>query len=298
MKQRRRKRSVPRTPWHVWFAALLIERGSPNFDVQTEVELLRRPPRADFVLLRRKSSRPDRARVLRRLWRWIEELALVEFKSDAEPLRAGDLSWWLGLVELLCAIHQPARLQAVLVIVRRTPTLLSEVKYRGFALQEEGAGYLRLEGAGLDAKVVVLDEVAAAEREPLLGLFSGATLDHPSVRRWVLQHTGKVIEVMGAKAAQAFPDVLKAFLASLPAKRLLAGLTPEQRLAGLAPEQRLAGLAPEQRLAGLAPDEIADLLSALPAAARRQVAARLSARESTPRRKSSRRAQTKRATRR
>jgi hypothetical protein len=59
------------------------------------------------------------------------------------------------------------------VVVRRTPTLFEEAKRRGFVLRDEGAGYLRLEGARLDGEIVVLDEVAAVEHEPLLGLFSG-----------------------------------------------------------------------------------------------------------------------------
>jgi hypothetical protein len=289
------RRSVPRTPWHVLFAELLVELSAPAFRIETEVELLRRPARADVVILRRQSSARLPVRGLRRLWSWIDDVALVEFKSHREPLRRGDVAWWLALCHMLSAVQrrrgESASVKGVLAIVRRTPTLWVEAAGLGATLREEGGGYLAFEGSTVAAKVIVLDDVSAAERQPLLGLFSGSTLGEPRVQRWLVEHAGKVIDTMGSKVSQTHKDFIDAFLASLPPKQVLArfnseqrlaGLGPEQRLAGLEPEQRLAGLEPEQRLAGLEPEEIIDALEALPAAAQRMIAERLQNRSPRP----------------
>jgi hypothetical protein len=288
------RRSSPRTPWHVYFAELLAELGGPAFVVETEVELLRRPARADVVVVRRQGrAGPQPSRGLWRLWSWIDAVALVEFKSHKEPLRRGDVAHWLSLCYMLCAARRRrgelAPVQGVLAVVCRTPTLFSETAALGATLRDEGGGYLTFDIGPMAAKVVVLDEVSAAEREPLLGLFSGSTLEEPRVQRWLVEHFGKVISVMGTKVTETYKDLLEFLATHVPPKELvamvsperllasidpeqrLAGLRPEERLAGLQPEQRLAGLRPEQRLAGLRPEEIRQALDALPAATRRSI---------------------------
>jgi hypothetical protein len=271
------------------FAQMLIELGSPAFEVHTEVELLRRPPRADVVLLRRRRrTKHDKARVLRRLWAWIDDVALVEFKSRADPVARGDLAWWLGLSFMLEGIRRnngnDVQLKAVFVVVQRTPTLFSEAAAHGLGVADEGGGYLRLEGGPFDAMIIVLDEVCSREREPLLGLFSGRTLSEPSVQRWFLEHAGKVIDTMGSKVTQSHKEFLESFIASLPAKQRLAGLNAEQRLAGLNAEQRLAGLDAEQILRAvdaeqilraIDAEQILRAIDALPVSKRRAIAKRL-----------------------
>lgn len=257
---------------------MLREDGSPGFEVRTEVELLRRPGRADVLLLRRKRRGADgRARVLRRLWRWIDDVALVEFKSSSAPVRRGDMSWWLALAHMLRGLRQrdgeSLAVQAVFVVVRKTPTLASELRACGVSPRSERGGYYRLRGAGIDAKLVVLAEVAAADREPLLGLFSASTLPSLPVARWVHRHFATVLRVMGTKITAADRALMRSFIATLPARERLAGLDPAQRLAGLDPEQ------------------LAEAIAALPLAQVRRIAARL---ESRSRRRGGERARTSR----
>lgn len=270
-----RPRALPETPWHLLLAILLEEEGSPGFEVMTEVELRKRPLRADFLLLRRKSSVLDaKARVLRRLWGWIKRAALCEFKSASRPLRRGDVSVWLAGAylhdALLASRDESGDRQAVLVVVSQTPTLARECARLGASLHSDGGGYYTFAGLAFDARLVVLNEVAEAEREPLLGLFSGRTMGIPRVQQWMVEHGPKVMATMGNKLTQANRDFLTTFLASLSPKDRLAGLGPEERLAGLGAEQILLAL-PDDALRALSPAYVASL----PIAVRRKITARV-----------------------
>jgi hypothetical protein len=105
--------------------------------------------------------------------------------------------------------------------------------------------------------IAVTDEVAEAERDGFLRLFSRLKGTDEAAARWV----DYWVKAKGTTMTQriedmpGYDDIFEKILEELPPEKRLLGLTPEQRLAGLAPEQRLAGLAPEQRLAGLAPEQ-------------------------------------------
>jgi hypothetical protein len=267
----------------VYFAELLSELGSPAFRVETEVELLRRPARADVVIVRRrKRKRQKRSRGLRRLWSWIDEVALVEFKSKKNPLRRGDVAYWIALCLMFSAARRRrgelTAMQGVLAIVRRTPILLAEVQTLGATLRDEGGGYLTFEIGSMTAMVVVLDEVCRAERQPLLGLFSGSTLGEPRVARWLVDHFGKVVGTMGTKTTQTQKEVIEFLATHVPPKDLVDMITPERLLASIKPAQRLAGLDSEQ---------IREALESLPASMRRAIAEPRPPRQSRPRRKGS-----------
>ncbi len=259
------------TAWHLIFGLLLAEKGSPDFTVESEVPLLAAPPRADFLLLRRKrlGRRTRPGRTLRHLWAWIEDIALVELKTAGRPLRAGDVERWLGLALAFQGLRRargaPGDVQPVLVVPKTTPTLRSGLAGLGLTLRAERAGYWAVVGghSALRAKVLVLEAIADAERDELLGLFAGRTLEGRASRRWLSEHGREVLSTMGkrdpeyASLVEALVEFVppERLLRSVSPKRRLEGLTPEQRLEGLAPEQRLAGLAPKQRLAGLAPEQ-------------------------------------------
>jgi hypothetical protein len=162
------------------------------------------------------------------------------------------------------------------------------VRRAGLALVDEGGGYLALQGAPCEAKVVVLNEVAKAERQPLLGIFSRDTLHIERVEKWLGEHRDAYVEKMGNKLHHTHPELVEAFLRGIPVEQRLKGLAPEQRLKGLAPAQVLRAYAPEQRLEGLDKDEVVlalpdeilaalspELLASLRPSVRRRVAARL-----------------------
>ncbi len=279
-------RAAP-TAWHLIFGLLLAEKGSPDFTGEPEVPLLAAPPRADFLLLRRKrrGRRTSPGRTLRHLWAWIEDVALVELKTAGRPLRAGDVERWLGLALAFQGLRRargaPGDVQPVLVVPKTTPTLQRGLAGLGLTLHAERAGYWAVAGghSTLRAKVLVLDAIADAERDELLGLFAGRRLGGRSSRRWLSEHGREILSTMGKRDPEyaSLVEALVEFvpparlLRSVSPKRRLEGLTPEQRLEGLAPKQRLAGLAPEQRLAGLAPEQLARAVAGMPLAARRSL---------------------------
>ena len=249
--------SSSRTAWHPLFAALVMERAPPGFDVRVEVPLTLEPQRADLLLLRRGGGEvhDDQARVLRGLWPRIDRHAIVEFKSRARSLRRRDLARLLGYGWQYFTAHPDKlrrtwHLHLVLVVPSATLTLGKEVATLRLRLGLFQRGYASLDGAIFPVTVVRLDETAAAERDDLLALFARAKIQTQSARRWLQEHTMRTNDLANADL-EGFDEIEQAYLESFSVEKRLAGLAPEQRLAGLAPEQRLAGLTPEQTLLAL-----------------------------------------------
>jgi len=99
--------------------------------------------------------------------------------------------------------------------------------------------------------VVVIDEVAEAERDALLSLFGHHPQADTEARRWFGRFVMSDEETRKKMQEMEDYDAL--------VKRFLAELPPELRLAGLAPEQRVADLSAEERLL-MMPDEALRLL--------------------------------------
>jgi hypothetical protein len=164
-----------RTVWHNLFAALLLERRSPDFDVLADVPLSVEPQRADLLLLRkhRSGGRTAPGSVLRALWPKLRAHTIVEFKSAARPLRIGDLIRLLGYAAQYHARHARrigrGELGLVLVVARRSPTLDAELGRLGWGLGAGKGGYLPIRGGPYPGWVVVLDRVRRAEGEGVLG---------------------------------------------------------------------------------------------------------------------------------
>jgi hypothetical protein len=97
--------------------------------------------------------------------------------------------------------------------------------------------------------VIELDEVSAAERDELLGVFGHGKVKSPATVAWWQEQTGEKMAELSQM--EGYDEVVQRFIDSLTPEQRLAGLAPEQRLAGLAPEQVLSRFAPEQRLADL-----------------------------------------------
>jgi hypothetical protein len=277
--------SPKRTVWHVFFAALMLERRSPDFDVLTDVPLAHEPQRADLLLLRKRQARkrPARGAVLRELWPKLGSDTLVEFKSAARPLRRGDLVRLLGYGAQYHVQHvrrlDRQELGLVLVVPGRSRTLDDELARLGWKLGGSDGGYARLQGEPYAGWVVFLDEVGRVKEEGVLAPFVGATVELGSdAWGWWQQRLFRpaggtampnvselegydelMVQMLSRVPASRLGWVLakvsaKAF-SHIPAERLAEKLTVEQ-LAALPAEKRLAGLSVRERLAGLSEAEL------------------------------------------
>jgi hypothetical protein len=292
--------STARTPWHVYFAVFMKQVAPPGVEVTFEVALTIEPQRGDLLLLHREDAprRDGDAQAFLGLWPLLRTDTLVEFKSIGWPLKKGDLSrlQGYGAQYFTAQIDRPLALSdlaLVLILPTRTPTLVNELDRMGWTATPLGNGYDQIEGAGYRMYVAIMAEITEAEKDGLLGLFSGRKWT-PRQITWWWQNRTEAMEGTNMADMPGTDEIIQQMLDSLPPEQRLAGLAPEQRLAGLAPEQRLAGLAPEQRLAGLAPeqqvlalsDEVlrglpSEYLSTLPAEIQESIRSRLGA-KSTP----------------
>ena len=218
---------------------------------------------------------------MRGLWPHLTDTALLEFKGPTRGLRRRDLPkllsyGWEYLSQDDCMVDDPCELSLVLAVPTETPTLRREYGRCRVEAQPLGNGYVRLVGSWYTILVVLLDQVANAERDDFLRLF---THDRVKVKDqkalwWMHSWIRRARTMPELKQLEGFDDIVEGLidalgveellrhvrpetlLASLDPEQRLAGLNPEQRLAGLNPEQRLAGLNPEQRLAGLNPEQV------------------------------------------
>jgi len=239
---------------------MLIERAPPGFQIKSEHRLTLEPQRADLLILRSGDARVNEARTLKRLWSWLGEQTIGEFKSISHSFRFGDLARLMGYAWQYRAQHgerlRPDELTLLLVVPDVSPSLRDEIAENGWKMEPLDGGYHRVDTGVYWLYVVVIDDVAEAERDALLSLFGHHPRADAEARRWFGQFVMSDEETR--KKMQEMEDydaLVKRFLAELPPEVRLAGLAPEVRLAGLAPELRLAGLAPEQRVADLSVEE-------------------------------------------
>ena len=270
-----------KTFWHYPYASLVKERKPANWDVVVEKLLSLAPRAVDLLLLRRKGAKrlDHEARVMRGLWPLLTDVALLEFKGPTRGLRPRELGkllsyGWEYWSQDDTSPAKPSQLSLVLAIPKETPTLLRDYDSCGLRPQLLGGGYVRLTGSVYTMVVVLLDQVADAERDDFLRLFTHdrARVNDPLALRWAQAWIRKARTMQDLKHLEGFDDLVQEFIDSLGVDELLRRVTPEQRLAGLDPEQRLAGLdpeellrrvTPEQRLAGLDPEQLKRLHAAL-----------------------------------
>ncbi len=272
-----------RTFWHYPYADLVMSRRPPGWEVVVEKILSLQPRVADMLLLRHPGGerRDEEAGVMRGLWRHLTSTVLLEFKGPTAGLRQRDLANLLSygaeyLAEDECPIVRLDELSLVLVVPRETPTLWRELDHCSLKPQPLKDGYVRLLGMPYTVLVVLLDQVADAERDDYLRLFTAKfehIRDHEALawaQSW-LKTDRKDMEHL--KHLEGYEDLVRDFakhfgkqavldhmtpeerLAGLEPEQILAGLSPAQVLAGFEPAERLAGLDPEERLAGLDPEE-------------------------------------------
>ena len=273
--------------WHLGFANLVQQRAPPNIEVHSEVRLSLEPQRADLLLLRRLDEvrQDESARVLRALWFWLARIAIVEFKSPVRSsFRPGDLLRLLGYGVQYHAAHfhdltSPLDLTLVLVVPKITPTLLEEIRHMGWVLVSLGNGYSRINGAEYTLLVAATDEVAVAENDAFLSIFSHHPVNNPEAAWWLRSWMKETNVKQNIEDIPGYDEICGTLTELMPVEKIMAKFTPEQRLAGLAPEQRLAGLPPEQALLAV-PVEVlrslpADYLRSLPPAIDQEIRRRI-----------------------
>src|SRR5262245_1002529 len=239
--------------WHWSFAHLVKQRAPPTSEVRPEVLLSDHPQRADLLLLRRRDVPPrdGEAQVMRGLWAHLGVDTVVEFKSPVKGFRKRDL---MRLASYGAQYHvleaerlgDPRDLTLALVIPSRNAAFDDEVARMRWTYRPLGGGYGRIDGGVYTVYLVETDEVALAEADDFLRIFSHHDGESAEALWWWERWTAEDKTVQDVKELEGYEEMVKKFVGRL---------TTEQRLAGLAPEQRLAGLAPEQQLLAL-PDDV------------------------------------------
>jgi hypothetical protein len=156
-------------------------------------------------------------------------------------------------------------------VAKRTPTLKEELERMGWTMTAISPGYARIVGSGYALYLVVLAEVAQAERDEIAAFFSGPRWTGEQLAWWWRHHAGSM-EGVKVEQTEDYEKIMREIADHMTLEQRLAGFAPElmREIADhMTPEQRLAGLAPEQRLAGLDRDHQAlalppDVLRVLP----------------------------------
>jgi hypothetical protein len=276
-----------RTQWHRLLGAMLEMLLTPvGITVQTEVQVISDPPKADVLLLRRDGVRWT-LNQLRLLCDGLRDsLAshhLLEFKYT-ESINGLCLQQGIGYDYFYRQSQQlDAKAIQTTVISARTPRAAVLRQY-GY-VETQTPGVYRSEYPLLDrVQIIVLNQLRPVEQNAFVQCFASrrSVRSNAFIRlqsmdwhnlgetlwEFVIGLQGQIGVQGGNMSEVIMPEGLtpekvialgkkirKALVATLTPEERLAGLAPEDRVAGLAPEERVAGLAPEERVAGLAPEE-------------------------------------------
>lgn len=277
-----------RTQWHRLLGAMLEMLLTPvGITVQTEVQVISDPPKADVLLLRRKGARwtPSQLRLLCDGLRNSQAgQQLLEFKFT-ESLNGVCLQQAVGYDYFYRQSQQvEAKAIQTSVISARTPRAAVLRQY-GY-VETETPGIYRSSYPLLDqVQVIVLNQLRPDEHNLFLQCFASQrrvrenafarlqSLDWYDLGESLWEFViglHERINLKGDNMAEVVtsegltPERIMA-IGKRVRQSLLATLTPEERLAGLAPRERLEGLAPRERLEGLAPAELSELVKEIEA---------------------------------
>ena len=117
---------------------------------------------------------------------------------------------------------------------------------------------MRLVGTSYTILVVLLDQVADAERDDFLRLFTHdrAKVKDQKALWWMHGWIRKARTMPELKQLEGFDNIVEGLIDALGVEELLRHVRPETLLASLDPEQRLAGLNPEQVLEHYDPERV------------------------------------------
>ena len=292
--------SVKKTAWHPPFTGLLQERAPRWARVTPEVQLTTEPLRVDDVIevwADRERDPSDTGETLRGMWRYVIEVALLEFKSVAWPVQRGDLYRLFAYGMLWLTGHprrardgdsaRSERLSAhevtlLLAVPSINAALREELDDLSLALPESDDGYHLITGALLSLVIVDLAAVAEREDDDLLRVFAGRRPHSLAAQRWMRQHQTLRSDAMSTQESLDL-EGREEFVAFI-----VSGLTPKERMAGLKPEEIVSVLKPEEIAGALKPEHMVlalpleilrglsdEAIATLPADVQREVRARL-----------------------
>ncbi len=138
---------------------------------------------------------------------------MVEFKSPIKSsFRPGDLIrlWAYGPIyhaANLDEISAPADLTLLLVVPSITPTPRDEIATLGWKVADLGGGYRRIDGAVYALYVGVTDEVAEAEHDGFLRLFSHLRGTDPEAAQWVRHWTRETTMTQKLEDMPGYEDI-------------------------------------------------------------------------------------------
>jgi hypothetical protein len=268
--------------WHQGFADCVTERAPPGFETFSEFPLSLAPRRADILLLRRKEGddedNKNKGRILRALWPRLASATLLEFKSPTRGFRRSDLirlisygfQYHAQRIDELCSVRD---VTLVLVTPCPCPALDQELACMNWSMRPLGDGYAELAGACYNTYVAFTNQVAEAEQDDLLRVFSHLAVQTTEVLAWlegwmIMKDTGEDV-----KQHPEYGEMLSKLLSSLPPETVLKHYKAEDRLVGLKAEDvlkhykaedvlkhykaedRLVGLTSEETFLAL-PDEV------------------------------------------
>jgi hypothetical protein len=251
--------------WHESFYECVMDRAPPSFEVQAEVLLSLRPRRADLLLLRRKGEprRDDQARILRGLWPRLSDATLVEFKSPSRGLRRSEL---IGLLSYGLQYHQgnldtcPHRsgLTLVLVVPCANPALDADLAAIDCHLMPLGDGYAEVVGFTYTTYVVFADDVAEAEHDDFLRIFSHHPVRTLEARHWLEHWIVEKQAMPDARQQEGYDEMLEKFVKAVPLEDILRHVEPEDILRHVKIEDILPAL-PVEVLRGFSEDYLRSL---------------------------------------
>lgn len=251
--------------WHRLFGLSWTDffRGLP-VTVELEKDLSVRKQLLDVLILRKTTAVLDC-----RLPDGFDNLAaynLVSFKSHQEKLSAWTLEELVGHYVNLRKQVSPSMHEADLLGRDDFRLFAVSVRYPrnladdGITLRPLQAGVYEVEALTHRVRVVVVNQLAQAEHNALLHLFSAnATLFDYGARHYRLRssETSSLILKLFQRyreEALTMPDALEEFTREF-IDQFLRELPPEKRLEGLSVEDRLEGVSVDQLLAALPPDK-------------------------------------------
>jgi hypothetical protein len=161
--------------------------------------------------------------------------------SSSSAPRPGDLIrlWSYGSLyhsTHLDEISALADLTLLLVVPSITPTLGDEIRAMGWQIADLGGGYRRIDGAVYALYVAVTDEVAEAEHDGFLRLFSRLKGADPEASLWVRHWMKETKMTQRIEDMPGYKDIYEQILEDLPVEMRLIGIPEEERLLALSDE--------------------------------------------------------------
>ncbi|MEO0812197.1 MAG: hypothetical protein AAFY60_04980 [Myxococcota bacterium] len=266
-----------RTAWHLLAATFLDEYRPRDVQLETEVQLSKRPQHVDMLLLRKGKGSVDDARAFFRMWHLMGPVALVEYKSRSRPARPGVFHQLFGYAHQYARSRQPeqpaSQLSLFLLVPTVTPTIVNDAALLGLELGRSEDAYIPVMGALFPTWVVPLNTLAEQEDEPLIGELGSRTVDSEdrASLRW-LAHFYMANENR-VQNLEGFEELKADFMKSESFREMVAGMSAEQIAQTLTPEQRYAVLL------AMSDEELCELpnsfVEALPESIRAEIRRRL-----------------------